>query len=61
MGNGIINRYKSNNNNNNNKNSNTITRTSKICIPYDKWIQNDCKKWGHYKEFNLMYISISLL
>jgi hypothetical protein len=53
MGNGIINRYKSNNNNNNNNNNNTITRTSKICIPYDKWIQNDCKKWGHYKEFNL--------
>lgn len=52
MGNGIINRYKSNL-----KNSNTVTRTSKICIPYDKWIQGDNKKWGHYKEFNLCYLN----
>ena len=55
MGNGIINRYKSNY-----KNSNTVTRTSKICIPYDKWVKSDCKKWGHYKEFNLDYLNESL-
>jgi hypothetical protein len=56
MGNGIINRYKSNYKNNNT----TVTRTSKICIPYDKWIQNDCKKWGHYKEFSLAYLNETL-
>lgn len=56
MGNGIINRYKSNFKNNNT----TVTRTSKICIPYEKWIQNDCKKWGHYKEFSLAYLNETL-
>ena len=56
MGNGIISRYKSNYKNNNT----TVTRTSKICIPYDKWIQNDCKKWGHYKEFSLTYLNETL-
>lgn len=25
---------------------------TKILIPYDRWIKYDCKKWGHFKEFD---------
>lgn len=37
---------------NQNQTSITATRTSKIIIPYDRWIKYDCKKWGHFKDFD---------
>lgn len=36
-----------------NTNTNLYSRNkTKILIPYDRWIKYDCKKWGHFKEFD---------
>lgn len=34
-------------------------RTGKIIIPYDRWIRNDCKKWGHFKDFDFYNLILS--
>lgn len=35
------------------------TRTSKIIIPYERWIKNECKKWGHFKDFDFYNLIVS--
>lgn len=35
------------------------TRTSKIIIPYERWIRNDCKKWGHFKDSDFYNLILS--
>ena len=35
------------------KGSNSLLpRTNKVTIPYERWIKCDCKKWGHFKDFD---------
>lgn len=29
-----------------------LPRTNKVTIPYERWIKCDCKKWGHFKDFD---------
>ena len=34
------------------KSNSLLARTSKVTIPYERWIKCDCKKWGHFKDFD---------
>ena len=35
----------------------TIPANHKVTIPFDRWIKNDCRKWGHFKDFDFYSIN----